>query len=72
MSSNTTEPCPHELTPATCGSCRHLDGTGDTIQRRYVFTARHPGHCRSCDWPIEPGERIVRTGPVYVHAGSCA
>lgn len=58
--------CPHGMpSPASCLTCMEDDGLGPppappppTVSSR-SFTARHPGHCRGCAFPIEPGEQVV-------------
>lgn len=58
--------CPHGFpSPASCFACMEDEGVGPPpkppapeVSSR-PFTARHPGHCRGCAFPIEPGDLIV-------------
>lgn len=59
--------CRHDLTPESCAICkgttrRTVEDSPDAIAR-----ARWDARCDWCDRPIREGDRIGKTGGVWIH-----
>ncbi len=71
-----TEPCIHELAPASCSVCSGRDrepaersGGGSTGP---VFTARYPGRCSCCGEDFAAGDQIRADGDSGYCCDDCA
>ena len=71
--------CPHGMpSPASCIDCMD-EGLlppppkPEVPEPGHSFEAAYPGHCKGCDLPIHPGQRITAmTDGTYRHEGWCA
>ena len=53
-----TEPCRHDLNPASCATCAGIEDLLNDDPPGRPFTARFDGTCAGCGFDIRVGERI--------------